>query len=270
MAFPTWCLAELPVHGVWKTRSIGRDLANSTWCIENGEHRYVVKQYAHDEAFGRAQGDAVAADIELANSGLAPAIMYSNSEQGVVITEWIAGEPVAAISDAITRAAQLGKAQAAIHQLTPQLPHWCLSQRVHAYCDALTQLDRKTGEQAREDCESYRDLFTAWNEGPRVFCHHDLNAEHVFFEPTIRIIDWEYAGYGHPGFDTASTVVVNDLYDDEIVEFLEAYNANASNMVSRDELRNWIRLIALVNRIWFALQNALVRANQPEMNESHR
>ena len=62
MAFPTSCLAHLPVHGVWKTHPIGHDLANCTWRIENGEHQYIVKQYSHDAAFGRQTGDTIQLD----------------------------------------------------------------------------------------------------------------------------------------------------------------------------------------------------------------
>lgn len=257
MAFPTWCLAKLPVHGVWKTRAVGRALANSTWCIENGEHSFMVKQYADDYAFGRSPGEAIAADIELASLGLAPAIIFSDSTQGVVISEWISTPAVAEHFDPITRAAQLGTAQQKIHQYQPNLPTWSLWQRVLRYCDALSELNSGAGAQARSDCQSYKALFANWQMGPRVFCHHDLNAEHVFMSPSLQVIDWEYAGYGHPGFDVASTIVVNDLYDDEIVAFLEAYNDNNPYPVEREALRDWIRLIALINRIWFTLQEAL-------------
>ncbi|EGN75385.1 phosphotransferase family protein [Idiomarina sp. A28L] len=257
MAFPTWCLAHLPVHGVWKTRSVGEDLANSTWCIESDEHCFLVKQYAHDSAFGRITGEAVATDIKLAELGIAPAIIFADSGRGVVITEWLSSEPLAAIFDPEARAQKLGLVQQQIHQLTPDIKPWSLWQRVMGYCDALEQLEPRLGAQSREDCESYKDLFAAWQMGPRVFCHHDLNAEHVYPEPEPRVIDWEYAGYGHPGFDVASTIVINDFYDDEIEVFLEAYNAEAQTPVAREELRDWIRLIALINRIWFALQNAL-------------
>ncbi|RUO18981.1 hypothetical protein CWE08_10505 [Aliidiomarina iranensis] len=260
MAFPTWCLAHLPVHGVWKTRSVGKDLANATWCIESDEHRFLVKQYAHDSAFGRATGEAVETDIKLAEMGIAPAIIFTDSERGVVITEWLTAEPLAAIFDPLARAEKLGLVQQKIHQLTPDIQPWSLWKRVIGYCNALAVLKPGQGAQAREDCESYKALFAAWQLGPRVFCHHDLNAEHVYNEPETKVIDWEYAGYGHPGFDVASTIVINDFYDDEIETFLHAYNTNSEVLVSREELRDWIRLIALINRIWFALQSALAES----------
>ena len=81
-----------------------------------------------------------------------------------------------------------------------------------------------------------------------------------FFRPELKIIDWEYAGYGHPAFDVASTIVINDLYDDEIDTFIETYNQSAKHMIDREGLRDWIRLVALINRIWFQLQEALEAA----------
>lgn len=260
MAFPTSCLAHLPVHGVWKTHPIGHDLANSTWRIENGEHQYIVKQYAYDAAFGRQAGDTIQLDFLLAERGVAPQVVYADSTTGVVVQELLTGDPIATIFDPIQRAEQLAEAQLFVHQLAVNVTPWSLSERVQAYCNALEGLQPGRGRDARSDCESYAGLFAAWEHGPSVFCHHDLSAEHVFFRPELKIIDWEYAGYGHPAFDLASTIVINDLYDDEIDTFLEIYNQKAEHMIDREELRDWIRLVALINRIWFQLQEALTAA----------
>ncbi|MCH8500894.1 MAG: phosphotransferase [Aliidiomarina sp.] len=257
MAFPTSCLAHLPVHGVWKTHAIGHDLANSTWRIENGEHQYIVKQYSHDTEFGRQSGEAIQLDQLLAEQGSAPQVIYADQDAGVVVQEFLNGDSVANIFDPIQRAEQLAEAQLHVHQLQVDARPWSLSERVQAYCNALEDLLPGRGRDARSDCESYADLFAAWEHGPKVFCHHDLNAEHVFFRPELKIIDWEYAGYGHPAFDVASTMVINDLYDDEIDAFLEVYNQTAEYMLDREELRDWVRLVALINRIWFQLQEAL-------------
>lgn len=260
MAFPTSCLAHLPVHGVWKTHPIGHDLANCTWRIENGEHQYIVKQYSHDAAFGRQTGDTIQLDALLAEQGIAPAVVYADEMTGVTVQEFLTGDVVASIFDPIQRAEQLAEAQLQVHQLDVDVRPWSLSERVQAYCNALEELKPGRGREARSDCESYANLFSAWEHGPRVFCHHDLSAEHVFFRPELKIIDWEYAGYGHPAFDVASTIVINDLYDDEIDTFIETYNQTAKHMIDREGLRDWIRLVALINRIWFQLQEALEAA----------
>ncbi|TRW48473.1 phosphotransferase [Aliidiomarina halalkaliphila] len=260
MQFPTGCLAQLPEHGTWKAVSVGRDLANATWRIDNGQVQYLVKQYAHDAAFGRATGDTVQLDRTLADRGIAPEVIWSDVEKGICIFRWLDAATIADEFDPIKRADLLGRTLAKIHQQSLPKTRWTLRERVEQYCQTLEYYNPKAAAQAREDCQSYGDLFQRWENGPHVFCHHDLNAEHVFLLEQPQVIDWEYAGYGHPGFDLASTLVINDLYDDEIDTLLESYQQFSDNRIERDELRDWVRLVALVNRIWFSVQDAIAQA----------
>lgn len=257
MQFPTGCLAHLPEHGTWKTTSVGRDLANATWCIDNGAQTYFVKRYGHDEMFGRAPGETVRLDRELATLSLAPQVVWSSVADGICVFEWMNAATIADEFDPHRRAQLLGQTLATIHQAEPSGPRWSLRARVQHYCDALIKLHPRRGREAQSDCDSYADLFRRWDEEPHVFCHHDLNAEHVFLGNEPRVIDWEYAGYGHPGFDLASTIVVNDLYDDEISELLASYQEHSGRTIDRESVRDWLRLVALVNRIWFHLQEAI-------------
>ncbi|WP_194756760.1 phosphotransferase [Aliidiomarina indica] len=266
MQFPTGCLAHLPEHGTWKAVSVGRDLANATWRISNGQLQYLVKQYAHDAAFGRVTGDTVMLDRALAASGIAPDVIWSDTEQGVCVFRWIDATTIADEFDPIKRADLLGRTLARIHLETPSGARWSLRERVEEYCKTLEKYHPKAAQQARDDCASYDDLFQRWEQGPHVFCHHDLNAEHVFLLEQPQVIDWEYAGYGHPAFDLASTLVINDLYDDEIDTLLDSYSQFSEHRIERDELRDWVRLVALVNRIWFSVQDAIAHAQENSQN----
>lgn len=259
MQFPAECLAHLPEHGVWNIAPIGRNLTNATWRIHNDRQTYCVKQYLQRGFFHPQLEHAYQLDSQLASLGIAPQLVWSNLASGVCVFEWIAGPTLADEHDGCKRAQELGRTLARIHQIQPNLAAWSLRSRVEHYCAMLATLNPRAGARAHSDCASYSDLFTRWEQEPQVFCHHDLQAEHIFATDPIHVIDWEYAGYGHPEFDIASAIIINDLYEDEINELLASYHEQNGSIVHRDDLRDWLRLVALINRIWFELQEAARR-----------
>ena len=62
-------------------------------------------------------------------------------------------------------------------------------------------------------------------------CHNDLLAGNLLRELTadrIMIVDWEYAGMGHPCFDLGNLSVNNDFDEDAEERLLQAYHGDTS------------------------------------------
>ncbi|MCC5854216.1 MAG: phosphotransferase [Idiomarina sp.] len=258
--FPHWCLAQLSVSGPWKIEPIGEQLTNRTWKIDNGQKQFLVKNYRHDHALGRNAHQVVALDKQVAEAGMGPRVEWASEAEGLVVSEFLVGNLVELRADEVQRIRTLGSALAKIHHLRPDQPRWTLRERLHRYCEVLERHDPELAARCYQDVESYERYLTAWEEGPRVFCHHDLSIDHIFLTPEIKIIDWEYAGYSNPAADLAMTVIMNDLHDEQIDWVLEGYNELAPYPLAREELPDWLRLVALVNRIWDKVQNALQKS----------
>lgn len=255
--FPTHCLQQLVADGPWKIEPIGSNLANRTWVLANGRQRYLAKQFRYEEAFARDMEQVLALETYVADQSIGPEVVLSVKEERVVIYEFLDRSVFDVILKEDLQVKVLGRALAGIQNLKPKLPRWSLRERLYLYCDALEETSESLAQQLKLDLAASESLLAKWEQGPHVFCHLDLSLDHLFLNPHLRIIDWEYAGYSHPAFDVAMTVVMNDLFENEIDTFLDEYNQYAPFRVVREELPDWIRLVALVNRIWFKVQQSL-------------
>lgn len=267
--FPWWSLEHLPVSGSWKVEDVGAHLSNRTWLITNkkvGEHgtaakaQYLVKQFRHGQEFGRDSKRMLAIDNYVAEQGMGPRIEFVNEEKGVVIYEHLTNPLFFTINDNEARIQCVAQAIAQIHQLTPAVDKTTLRSKLEQYCNALAIYKPNDAARMREDIESYQSLFAKCEQEPQLFCHNDMSMDHVFITPEIKVIDWEYAGYNHPAMDIAMAVVMNDFHDDEIDCFLNEYNLHSSYKLNRDDLPDWLRIVALLNRIWFKVQEAITAA----------
>ncbi|RUO39792.1 hypothetical protein CWE15_08515 [Aliidiomarina taiwanensis] len=265
--FPWWCLEHLGEDAKWAVEDIGAHLSNRTWLVTEKKscamraaaQKYLVKQLQHGEEFARSNKAVITLERYIAEKGLGPRVVFVSEDHSVIIYEHIEQPLAIALESQTARVEKLAEALARIHQLTPETNRIGVRQQLEQYCHALAYYNEQEAERLREDIASYHDLFAQCEQQPQVFCHNDLSMDHVFLTPDLKIIDWEYAGYSHPGMDLAMTVVMNDLYDEEIACLLDSYNERAEHRVLREELPDWIRVVALINRVWFKLQEAVTQ-----------
>lgn len=268
--FPWWCLEHLGEDAKWSVEDIGAHLSNRTWLVTKKKpcsksvvtgaaQKYFIKQFQHGEEFSRNNQAVITLDQYIAEKGLGPRVVFVSDDHSVIIYEHIEQPLVVALDSQYSRVEKLAEALAHIHQLKPEVNRVGIRQQLEQYCHALAHYNQQAAERLREDIASYHDLFAQCEQQPQVFCHNDLSMDHVFLTPEINVIDWEYAGYSHPGMDLAMTVVMNDLYDEEIGWLLDSYNERAEHPVLREDLPDWLRVVALVNRVWFKLQEAVTQ-----------
>lgn len=258
--FPEGCLAKLPYEGPWEKQEAGAGRANQAWLINNGQQKLVVKRFLHQQSFagGLSQGSLLTLEQQLAQAGIGAPVVYTDTEQGLLVSKWLGEQRFLEEASRLQQARLAGKTLARIHHQQPDIPPWSLKDRTLQYCDALAELKPELAAALKADCADYAALFERWEQGPSCFCHNDLNLEHIFVSEQTRVIDWEYAGFGHPGFDLASTVICNDFMDEQVDELVYYYNDSQPPVPQdRDELIDWMRLVALVNHAWFSLQQAL-------------
>lgn len=246
----------------WDIQTIGANLSNRTWLVNEQQNKatqtaYLVKHYQHNNVFGRDAKRLLALERYVAEQGIAPQIYFADEAAAVVIYEYLTPNLLALEYEQEVQIQYLAQALARIHQLTPQLPQQSLQQKLEGYCQVLAQYKPMDAARLREDVQAYQSLLDKNAALPQVFCHNDLSMEHIFLTPELKVIDWEYASYNHPAMDIAMAVVMNDLHEGEICCLVEEYNRWATYPLRREELPDWLRLVALVNHIWFKLSEAV-------------
>ena len=73
---------------------------------------------------------------------------------------------------------------------------------------------------------------------------------HILMTAPIKVIDWEYAGIGHPLFDIANTIVMNKLDDAMAERLLTDYARLTRYDVEFADITEWLDLVDWLNNLW--------------------
>ncbi len=194
-----------------------------------------------------------------ATLGLAPAAVYR--EPDMVITTWIEGQVLTA-SDAhqtdvqIRIVADLKRLHSAGDQLPGAVLDFCPFETVHAYIRTAQQQhaalpDTLPGLLSKLD--QLHDRITPFRP---VLCHNDLLPANWIDDGTrLWLLDWEYAGIGHPFFDLANLSAntgLGDLQDDQL---LTAYLSSQPTHAQRTEFRIFKAVSFLRESLWGSIQS---------------
>ena len=102
----------------------------------------------------------------------------------------------------------------------------CPFQTIRTYAQTAHELGARLPDRIDEFLEDSRRL--AHRIGPYrpVLCHNDLlPANLIWDDDRLWLIDWEYAGMGHPLFDLASVSAGASFTDDQELALLSSYRA---------------------------------------------
>ena len=94
--------------------------------------------------------------------------------------------------------------------------------------------------------------------GPFVptLCHNDLLPANILDDGrNVWLVDWEYAGVGHPLFDLACVVATCGFDDDQEGALLDAYYRGPVGPAARRELATLRAASALREALWGAIQS---------------
>jgi len=201
---------------------LGGGNVNDTWKVTSSAGTWVVRidrQLAINMELDRA---AERKAMQAARpTGLVPDIIWVNEARGILVTEFIEGQPLssAAYSDPMSWPA-LGEALGQLHALVPDVPVIDFAARAELYASLATdgaamQLAAEVAELANRWC-SNADRFA--------LCHNDPGPSNIISTPDgLRLIDWEYAGLGEPCFDLAAAIATHELDSAATQHLLAAY-----------------------------------------------
>ena len=184
----------------------------------------------------------------VAARSLGPACLAADPARGLLLTQWLPG--VACTPADLRLPALLAEAAA-------------LLQRVHATPTAapLVDLYAAVGRYARAAGPAAEPLAAATraqlaicleaDPEPLCLCHGDPTPPNLI-RPGLRLIDWEYAGLNHPGFDRAGFSVGAGLTAVEGDSWLAAALSHPPDPDERRRHAAWEGFCRLLAELWAA------------------
>jgi thiamine kinase len=180
-----------------------------------------------DDALGINRVGEVQAHRAAAALGFAPAIVHAAAEEGLLVTERLAGAVMGRDELRSPSALEaLGQRLGALHAVPP--PSGVRRVDIH---DALAHYLELPG--VPEGPVSRRDLgarlrwsLATYRRSGVALCHNDLHHQNIIAGERLWFVDWEYAGVGDPLFELAAVIGYHDL-DGEARDVLLAAHGGA-------------------------------------------
>lgn len=183
-----------------------------------------------------------------AAAGLAPKIIFSDVERGILLTEYLP-DPVWSAADlqSSTSLELLGGLLRQVHQLPKCGVRLDLSLFAARYEEYLAQ---------RQGLHAFASQCSAIIAGipPReklTCCHNDIVADNIIASTPLMLIDWEYSCDNDPLFDLASLIGYHNFDKRQSELLLGAYAGGVSPEL-REHLADQVRAFDAIQWLWLA------------------
>jgi thiamine kinase-like enzyme len=244
-----------PVGG--EPRPLEGGITNRNFRVSLGGEEYVVRLHGKDtQLLGISREAEQLANSAAAELGIAPAVV--GGFDGGLVTRFVSCAPLAD-GELAARVEEVARALRAFHYCGVALPasFWVP--------DLVAEYARAVGERGGETTDAYEQAgvlarriaaaLAPWRPRP---CHNDLLSGNLIGERSgerIMIVDWEYAGMGHPVFDLGNLSVNNGFDEDTDERLLRAYHDAAPTGRQRAELKLMRLLSDVREAAWGVMQS---------------
>lgn len=235
-----------------KFSSLPGGVTNRTWLAESGNDCCVVRLNAtHAGIVDFDRECEFFAHTNAAKMNIAPAIIHFDDENGILVTEYLAGavwnEKDLGVTTNFDTVAQLLRR---VHDLPACGKSLDLNRSATQYERYLQKRDGLHAFAIR--CvDVVRNLYTQHNH---VCCHNDIVAANIIGHKEPKLIDWEYAGDNDPYFDLASLIGYHGLDSDSADRLLDAYTGGATSE-HRERLSFQIQIYDAIQWLWLAVRH---------------
>jgi thiamine kinase-like enzyme len=240
-------------------------ITNFNFRVADGPRTFAVRQGDDDPLLGIDRGAERRCARLAARIGVAPAIVFA--EPPFTVAEFLEGEPLT--PDALADHGRLRKLAALLQrvhraraELSGHLPWFSPFLVARTYLDVA----REHGYALPFDAAGVRRTVDALESQLApfrpAFCHNDLMPGNLIeASGRLWLIDWEYAGIGHPLFDVAGVVSNAELDSGAAEALLDAYCAGSDfdPTAARAQLALLVPMAALRECLWAVVQGARSR-----------
>ena len=235
-----------------------------TWRVEVGGEFAVLRE---DEPGARRLGLNRAAEPAVlraaAAAGLGPACRFADPVAGLLLTDWLRGRALTPAElrepDHLQRAVRLLRRVHATPLATPVA--WSLAWPVVDLGAAIDRYAAAAGTSwADLAASAHRQLARAVADGladgvaEPCCCHNDPTPGNFIAGPSgsLHLIDWEYAGLCHPGFDLAGLALGAALTEEGVDLLLQTYRGRSPTRAETARHREWEGVCASLGELWAA------------------
>jgi thiamine kinase-like enzyme len=231
-------------------------ITNRNYRARFGQEDYVVRLHGKDtDLLGISREAECLANSAAAGLGIAPEV--AGSFDGGLVTRFLACAPLGSEQIA-ARAEEVAHALRAFHEAAVALPvnFWVpdLLEQYSGIIAARGVVAPPEYAEARELAERIAAALPVRALRP---CHNDLLPGNLVRERTadrIMIVDWEYAGMGHPYFDLGNLSVNNGFDESADERLLSAYHGGAPSPGQRAMLKLMRVLSDVREAAWGVMQ----------------
>jgi thiamine kinase len=235
---------------------IGQGLTNHSYLLQLSDRKVVLRvNSASSDVLGIDRQQELAALQHVVKVGLAPPLVYADSQNGFLITDYVeAGEALSHYADRKQLVAEMANWLKRLHSQQVAVGVQDYRSLVNRYWQQIDRLGVAVSVELREMREQM-DGCQQWlaDTSGFCFCHHDLVPGNVLATGGgLVAIDWEYACIGHPLFDLATVIESWQLNDDEMLLLMDSYGVDEQQTL--DQMRIFYRYLEL---LWTALNKGV-------------
>jgi thiamine kinase-like enzyme len=259
---------RLAALGLWRDGStihpLTGGITNRNYAIEyrGAATAYVARLCEPQPLLGIDRRNEVLCQQAAGGWGLAPELIHH--EDGLLITRLVEGRTLTAadftdpsVLDRV--AALLRRLHGAWDTLTGEVLYFCPYQTVRTYAQTAARLGGELPGDLGAILEDTRGLSRRIGPFRPVLCHNDLLPANLIDDGgRLWLVDWEYAGVGHPLFDLANVWANAALSQGQEHALLSAYR-ETEPVDPRDiaELRIFKAVSLLREALWSVIQSVV-------------
>jgi thiamine kinase-like enzyme len=214
-------------------------ITNRNFRVRLGGDDYVLRLHgANTSLLGIDREAERLANEQASRLGIAPAVAAAPA--GCLVTDFVACAPLAP-GELAARAEELARALRSFHELSLRLPStfWVpdLLREYSRLLKARAAVPPPAFTQAQEAASRIARVLPLGQPRP---CHNDLlpgNIIRAASDGRVMLVDWEYAGMGHPYFDLGNLAVNNDFDEATEERLLAAYHDEPPTPARRAALK---------------------------------
>jgi len=236
---------------------ISGGISNHNFLVRVGDRAYVARLCQERPLLGIDRRNEVVCHQAASALGLAPEVVHH--EPGLLVARFVDGHTLGPADvrspDVLVRlAALLHHLHEAWDALTGEVLYFCPFQTIRTYARSAARLKAALPADLDALLEDARRLAHRIGPSRPVLCHNDLLAANLIDDGRrLWLVDWEYAGVGHPLFDLANASANAGLSDDQDRALLEAYRGHLDPRELAD-LRIFKAVSLLRESLWSTIQ----------------
>ena len=232
---------------------LGGGLTNRVYRVRSGEREFALRLDAQVDGVTPDRRCETAIMRRAGDAGIAPAVVCSLPEAGVLVTEYLPGkvwqERDLESSDNLEALAQLLRR---VHALPACGTAFDAERFADHYRQTIGETDAKAAFASR--CVGIVRARSVPES--TACCHNDIVASNVIQSAGLKLIDWEYACDNDPLFDLASAIGYHDLGDRQRKVLLDAYTGGTGNELG-ERLVEQVRVYDALQWLWLAARAAV-------------